>query len=348
MSRIATIYKILVASPSDVKEERELLKDIVFKWNASHSKDNDVYLDLVMWESHTYPELSGRPQGIINNSIVVDADLMIGIFWTRIGTPTGNDESGTAEEISLLVESNKKTLVYFSNKAIQPNNIDLEQYSKLKGLREKYQSMGLIESYNDLTEFKEKISNHLSQVISDLKKDHDYSDNRVSYSETFPESFERDFSRAKDIYIFGSNQSDLLIGQFSTLEERIKSGIPTKVLFHDPYGDVVKMSRMRFPGEIEPDHESMRIINSLRKLDKLRVEYPNLEIRIIDYLMSYGGCIFKSENERATAYIKQYTFKSHGGAKKPKYIYKQESKMYGFIENEAMNLWEYSKEWLEG
>ena len=40
-----------------------------------------------------------RAQAIINRQIVKDSDLVVAIFWTRIGTPTGVAQSGMIEEI---------------------------------------------------------------------------------------------------------------------------------------------------------------------------------------------------------------------------------------------------------
>lgn len=348
MPRIATIFKILVASPSDVKEERDALKDIVFKWNASHSNANDVYLDLVMWETHVYPDQGSRPQEIINSKIVNDADLLIGIFWTRLGTPTGNNASGTVEEIERIVQSNKKALIYFSNKPISPDNIDYDQYSKVVNLKKRFQSTGIIATYSDLSQFKENVSNHLSQVITDIagsKSPISTKSNAMEYFDYFPEQFEQDLASARNVFIFGSNQSDLLIRQYSILKKIITSGIPIKVIFHDPEGDVIKMSQMRFPGNVNSDHERMRVYNSLNKLDYLRQTYSNLEIRVIDYLMSYGGCIFNHNESDGVAYIKKYTFKVSGGSQKPKQVLHTGTKRYSLVESEIRELWDAASNW---
>jgi hypothetical protein len=53
----------------------------------------------VGWEMHSAPDLAGRPQELINDRVLKDCDLLGGIFWTRLGTPTGESASGTVEEI---------------------------------------------------------------------------------------------------------------------------------------------------------------------------------------------------------------------------------------------------------
>jgi len=56
-------------------------------------------LHAVRWETHSYPATGERPQGIINRQIVDSGHLLIGIFGNRVGTPTGEAQSGTIEEI---------------------------------------------------------------------------------------------------------------------------------------------------------------------------------------------------------------------------------------------------------
>jgi hypothetical protein len=66
-----------------------------------------------------------RPQAIINRQLVDDADLLFAVFSTRLGSPTGVAESGTAEEIERLRGMQKPVLVYFSQAPLLRNhNVD--------------------------------------------------------------------------------------------------------------------------------------------------------------------------------------------------------------------------------
>jgi hypothetical protein len=103
MPRNATIYRVLIASPSDVFEEREAARNVIYNWNASHSANMSIMFEPVLWETHVTPELGDRSQSIINRQIVDDSDILIGMFWTRVGTPTGTFESGTVDEIELYI-----------------------------------------------------------------------------------------------------------------------------------------------------------------------------------------------------------------------------------------------------
>ena len=88
MSYSANVYKVMIASPSDVAQERQLIKEIINDWNSIHSEDRRIVLMPVGWESHSSPSMEGPPQYVINKQVLADCDLLVAAFWTRIGTPT--------------------------------------------------------------------------------------------------------------------------------------------------------------------------------------------------------------------------------------------------------------------
>ena len=94
--------KILIASPSDVQEERKIAEKVINAWNTSNSDERKLMLEAILWESHSAPESGDRIQGILNKQIVDGCDAAIGIFWTRIGTHTGVAPGGAVEEIERL------------------------------------------------------------------------------------------------------------------------------------------------------------------------------------------------------------------------------------------------------
>src|SRR2546422_8668652 len=128
----STTYRVLIASPSDLTEERQAATESVNDWNAQHAVAESVVLLPVKWETHAMPQSGVRPQGAINDQLVRECDILVGMFWTKIGTSTGVAESGTVEEIDQFVAAGKPALLYFSSRPIDPNKIDLTQFKKLK------------------------------------------------------------------------------------------------------------------------------------------------------------------------------------------------------------------------
>ena len=104
MSFTATTYRVLIASPSDLTEEREAATMAINDWNAQHAATEGIVLLPIKWETHTRPESGVRPQAAINAQIVQTSDILIGMFWTKLGTDTGVAESGTVEEINQFVD----------------------------------------------------------------------------------------------------------------------------------------------------------------------------------------------------------------------------------------------------
>lgn len=168
MSFEAKVYKILIASPGDVNEERVAIPEVISEWNNLHSENSKVVLLPVKWETHSAPLMGGRAQGIINNQVVQSCDMAIGVFWTRLGSPTGASESGTAEEIEWFIKNNKPVMLYFSSMALDPTKLDLDQYKALKGFEEKMKKIGLTGSYSNLTDFREKLLRQLSINVTNL------------------------------------------------------------------------------------------------------------------------------------------------------------------------------------
>lgn len=180
MAKYIKQYRVLVASPSDVMNERRVIRQVIHNWNTSIGATMNVTLEPVMWETHAVPEMGDRPQAIINRQIAEDCDVLIGAFWTRLGSPTGVAISGTAEEINLFILSQKPALVYFSAVKINPDDIDIEQYQRLRQFKKELRSQGLLGEFSNLEELKDKVSADLTHTISRLNKLDDVNQATVS------------------------------------------------------------------------------------------------------------------------------------------------------------------------
>lgn len=167
MSYNATVYKVVIASPIDVEEERKIARKVIHKWDDLHSEEKEIVLLPIGWETHSSPEIGERPQAIINKQILKNADLLIGIFWTRLGTPTEKAGSGTVEEIEEHIKAGKPAMLYFSNTQIEPKKIDNEQFEKVKAFKQKYRDHSLYHEFSTTQEFENKLYDHLVLKIND-------------------------------------------------------------------------------------------------------------------------------------------------------------------------------------
>lgn len=167
MSYRANAFNVMIASPGDVASERSIIRDVVYEWNAVHSSTRKIVLLPIGWESHSSPEMGSSPQSIINNQILGKCDLLVGVFWTRIGTATDDFASGTVEEIEKHVGSGKPAMLYFSSQPVAMDTVDLEQVARLKTFKESCRGRGIYESYDSHSDFKEKFYRHLQLKLNE-------------------------------------------------------------------------------------------------------------------------------------------------------------------------------------
>src|SRR5579862_2460232 len=136
--RTAIVFNVLIASPSDVSEERDVVTATIHGWNAANYAATGIILIPVRWETHSFPESGDRPQAIVNRQIVDEGDVLIGIFGNRIGTPTGAAQSGTIEGIERFRTAGKHVALYFSTADV-PRNVNREELAALESYQRKRQ-----------------------------------------------------------------------------------------------------------------------------------------------------------------------------------------------------------------
>ncbi|KQU79884.1 hypothetical protein ASC98_28520 [Rhizobacter sp. Root1238] len=148
--------------------ERQAIADGLHDWNALNSQEKGYVLLPVKWESHSAPAMGDRPQAIINDQVVRNCDMLIGAFWTRLGSPTGLEESGTVEEIRWFLKQNKPVMLYYSKQPVDLDVIDTQQLEKLKDFKKSIRDKGIQDQYSSIDDLKQKLSRHLTIVMRDL------------------------------------------------------------------------------------------------------------------------------------------------------------------------------------
>lgn len=167
MSYEATVFNVMIASPGDVASERSIVREVIAEWNAVHSANRKIVLLPTGWESHSSPEMGGSAQSIINRQVLDKCDLLVGVFWTRIGTQTEDYASGTVEEIERHINSGKPVMLYFSDQPARLDSVDDDQYQELKKFKASCKSRGLYETYDSHSQFKEKFYRHLQLKLNE-------------------------------------------------------------------------------------------------------------------------------------------------------------------------------------
>jgi hypothetical protein len=160
----ARVVRVLIASPGDTVNERQVLRGALEDWNGLNADQGVMVLPL-MWERDATPEMGDRPQGVINRQLVDLADMLIGVFWTRLGTATSEAESGTVEEIERCIEAGKPVLLYFSSKPVVLDSVDQDEYARLKSVQEDLEKRGLVDRFESEEELYRKVTAALTKTI---------------------------------------------------------------------------------------------------------------------------------------------------------------------------------------
>jgi len=162
----ATVLQVMTAAPGDVTIELQIIRDILAEWNAVNATLRKTVLLPIGWKTHSSPAMGERAQAFINRQVLKDADILVGVFWTRLGTATGAYPSGTVEEIEEHIKTGKPTMLYFSSVPVSLESVDRGQYDALVAFREKCKAHGLCGSYGEAVEFREQFRNQLQLKLN--------------------------------------------------------------------------------------------------------------------------------------------------------------------------------------
>lgn len=162
------LFSVFLSAPVDVTEEQLIVRGVIDDWNVQHGRASAARLELVYWRTHTFPTTGARPQAIINKQAFDNSDIVVGIFWSRFGTPTGRYGSGTEEELKRGIRKGKKVMVYFSRRAAPKMKV-LER-SKIDAFKKKIGMKALYWEYSDVQLFERDFRNHLALAMQELQK----------------------------------------------------------------------------------------------------------------------------------------------------------------------------------
>lgn len=171
-------YDLLISCPGDIINEIKIIEDAVSQFNTQFSDVLGISVRIKHWRKSSYAQSGGKAQALLNEQFVNDCDAAVSIFWTRFGTPTDEYESGTEEEVEIMLSSGKQVFMYFSDKPISPSQMDSEGYKKVQAFREKYKDHGIYFTYSSDEDFKTLFFAHLSQYFLSEKKISEIKDTR--------------------------------------------------------------------------------------------------------------------------------------------------------------------------
>lgn len=173
MGEEVKILRVVVASPSDVKPERDVLKDVIEDINSNTAKDRRLRLEVSRWEDDAYAGFHvDGPQGLIDAILrIPECDIFVGVFWKRFGTPTKDGTTGSEHEFNLALETWQKTqrphiMVYFNQKAATPKTPEeADQWKQVLQFQQQFPKEGLWWPYKGKAQFEKLVRRHLTNWL---------------------------------------------------------------------------------------------------------------------------------------------------------------------------------------
>ncbi|MGW6521730.1 hypothetical protein [Streptomyces sp. NPDC054962] len=164
-----TTLPVLIASPGDTTRERKAVEEAILIWNSDRTRTAKVHLLPLRWELDATSELGrGTAQEVINQQFADEADIVIGIFYSRLGQPTTDAPSGTAEEIQRAIARGAVASVYFSAAPLDQDRLDIDQFQRLQSFRKLLQEQGLVGTFESPEDLKSQVRSFLERATDKL------------------------------------------------------------------------------------------------------------------------------------------------------------------------------------
>lgn len=152
----ANVVRVMIASPSDVSEARDAVEKALHGWNSAHAQARSLVLLPWRWETGAVAVMGDHPQALINQQGVDDSDVVIALFGGRLGLPTPDAVSGTAEEIDRALAQGKPVHMFFSTAPL-PRDVDPEQLAGLNKFKQLMEQKGILGEFGPPEELGVKV-----------------------------------------------------------------------------------------------------------------------------------------------------------------------------------------------
>jgi hypothetical protein len=167
MPSSATAYRFLLSAPGDVLDgDIATVRDAIGRWNAVYGRQYGAVVVMTHWKRHSAAEYGIRPQESLNQQLVDDVDILIAIFWHRLGTETGEAQSGTVEEIERAREAGAYVAILRSSRPVLPQELDAKQLDKLDAYCKSILNVSLMPHYGDNRELAEHVDAVLTRAVT--------------------------------------------------------------------------------------------------------------------------------------------------------------------------------------
>jgi len=158
--------RLILVAPDDVENEVDAIRATIDQANQLRRNQR---LKLWYWRTDSTPGLHlDGAQGLTDEQMrIPDADLVIAVFWSRLGTPVLEDASGTAHELRLAWDSWRRTRkpvvwIYFCLRDVPQAALrDPSQFPALSDFRGSLPAEQSYSEFGTLEQLRSDFTNHL-------------------------------------------------------------------------------------------------------------------------------------------------------------------------------------------
>jgi tetratricopeptide (TPR) repeat protein len=168
---VSSEKRVILIAPDDVENELETIRAVVEQALTFLPRER---LTLWYWRTDGTPgmHLAG-PQGLTDQQMEISkADLVIAVFWSRLGTPVQTDESGTAHELRLAWESWRKTgkpdvWIYACSRPVPQSMLEEEdQFPRLRRFLNSLPAEQATRRFESAEELQREFAKHLGSWLN--------------------------------------------------------------------------------------------------------------------------------------------------------------------------------------
>jgi hypothetical protein len=162
------LVKLTLCGPTDVAKEIAIATEIINDWNCQHGEQRGFWVKHQHWSTDSYPDAQETGQGAINKQLIDSTDILVAIFWSRIGTATATARSGTVEEIQRALKRGKKVMVYFSDLEPVSAGASKDQLERLWEFRQQLRAEKSCWTFQSRSRFRDDFANHVALMLNEF------------------------------------------------------------------------------------------------------------------------------------------------------------------------------------
>ncbi|HNW99551.1 MAG TPA: hypothetical protein PKK00_14185 [Bacteroidales bacterium] len=166
------VIKILVASPSDTKSERECCLRVFEELNKGIGEKFGFVIEERMWEHNTRPSIGEYSQSVVNEQLGNDYHVFVGIMNNKFGTETKKAGSGTEEEFNnaynRIIRKEPIEIMFYFNDELpsKKSEINTTELDKIEAFKKKVAELGTYYwTYSGVQDFEKTFRRQLTDHL---------------------------------------------------------------------------------------------------------------------------------------------------------------------------------------